>query len=90
MLHRHFDQKKTTVFPFTSKKLQLVSWWFFTNPFEKKCDRQNGWKWVKIFPNVQGEHSQKYLNIKNIWGTPPPSVDGNYVEIRRENQLRER
>ena len=51
---------------------------------------ENGWKWVKIFPNVQGEHSQKYLNIKNIWGTPPPSVDGNYVEIRRENQLRER
>ena len=32
-------------------------WWFFTNPFGKLCDRQNGF----IFPNFSGWTFQKYL-----------------------------
>ena len=49
--------KKTTVFPFTSQRLQLVSWRFFTNPFFKICDRQ---KWVhESSPIFQGENSTK-------------------------------
>ena len=54
---RSFYQKKTTVFPFTSKKLQLVSWWFFTNPFEKYATIKNGF--MNLPPIIQGENSTK-------------------------------
>jgi len=40
--------------------IHFSGWWFFTNPFETYES-----KWVKIFPNVRGEH-KTYLSCHHL------------------------
>ena len=80
-----------------------VSWWIINNKFNSQDGHLVGdfsptplknmrpsKMGENLPPLIQGEHSQKYLNIKNIWGTPPPRVLMATRNPAVENQLRER